>query len=483
MRQPTIYLFIVLFHLGYHTSVGQLHISPGKHYIEEAGRPFLWIGDTAWELFHKLSREDAKYYLQTRAKQGFTVIQAVLLAEQDGLRTPNYYGDLPLYDFDPKKPNEAYFEHVDTIINMARELGLYLAILPTWADKVKSDRPGKGPVVFNTDNAYVYGRFLGTRYANSPVVWMLGGDRNVLNDSVKAIWAQMAKGLQAEGKHAKLITYHPAGESSSSQWFHQASWLGFNSYQTGHAYPYFPVYKFAARDYALQPIKPVIDAEPAYEDIPIRFWEFIDWTGKERVPPHILDDKKLIKDKNFFKYGYFSDYDVRVHAYWNFLSGACGYTYGHHAIWQFFSANDTFDIPCLQEWKASLKRPGAASMLPLKKILTARNFAQLIPDNSLILGKNNNDSTYLCAARAEGNSFALVYAARGQQFTINSTIFSGKLVAHWYRPKDGYIIPIPLSKGSQLLTFVPPTSGKNHDWLLVLDVEEANLPSLSSSFP
>lgn len=50
--------------------------------------PFFLMGDTAWELFERLNREKADSYLQTRASQGFTVIQAVVLTELDGLHPP-----------------------------------------------------------------------------------------------------------------------------------------------------------------------------------------------------------------------------------------------------------------------------------------------------------------------------------------------------------------------------------------------------------
>ena len=49
---------------------------------------FFWLGDTAWELFHRLNREEADKYLKNRA-EGFTVIQAVAMAEFDGLTEPN----------------------------------------------------------------------------------------------------------------------------------------------------------------------------------------------------------------------------------------------------------------------------------------------------------------------------------------------------------------------------------------------------------
>ena len=45
------------------------------------GTPFFYLGDTAWELFHRLDREEADEYLSLRAAQGFHVIQAAALAE------------------------------------------------------------------------------------------------------------------------------------------------------------------------------------------------------------------------------------------------------------------------------------------------------------------------------------------------------------------------------------------------------------------
>ena len=99
------------------SSSAQLRVSENQRYLQTAdGKPFFWLGDTAWELFHRLTREEAEKYLKNRADKGFTVIQAVALAELDGLRDPNPYGEVPLENDDPTKPREAYFQHVDFII-------------------------------------------------------------------------------------------------------------------------------------------------------------------------------------------------------------------------------------------------------------------------------------------------------------------------------------------------------------------------------
>jgi len=83
----------------------QLRVSDNRRFlVTNDGRPFFYLADTAWELFHRLNREQAVKYLDTRAAQGFTVIQAVALAELDGITVPNAYGKLPLVDGDPARP-------------------------------------------------------------------------------------------------------------------------------------------------------------------------------------------------------------------------------------------------------------------------------------------------------------------------------------------------------------------------------------------
>ena len=143
----------------------RITVSPNKRFlVTESGAPFFWLGDTAWELFHRLNHTEAEQYLETRRQQGFNVIQAVILAEMDGLHTPNPNGRVPLCGDDPTRPNELYFRDVDEIIRLAAKKGLYIGLLPTWGDKVHGGLWGTGPVIFNAENARIYGRFLGQRY-------------------------------------------------------------------------------------------------------------------------------------------------------------------------------------------------------------------------------------------------------------------------------------------------------------------------------
>ena len=139
----------------------RLKVSPNHRWLQYAdGKPFFYLGDTAWHLFPKLTREQADLYLSNRATKGFTVIQACVLNEVD---QANAYGDKPLLDRDPDKPNEAYFRHADYIVNKAEQLGLFIGMLPTWGNNWTRQN-AKPPYIFSAQNARTYGRFLGSRY-------------------------------------------------------------------------------------------------------------------------------------------------------------------------------------------------------------------------------------------------------------------------------------------------------------------------------
>src|SRR5690349_18692927 len=67
-------------------ALARLKVSDNHRFLaREDGACFFYLGDTAWELFHRLNREEADRYLENRASKGFTVIQAVALAELDGV--------------------------------------------------------------------------------------------------------------------------------------------------------------------------------------------------------------------------------------------------------------------------------------------------------------------------------------------------------------------------------------------------------------
>jgi hypothetical protein len=433
----------------------RLRLSENRRYLEyEDGTPFFYLGDTAWELFHRLDREEVDRYLADRAEKGFTVIQAVVLAQVGGLDVPNSYGDVPLIDKDPTKPKEAYFRHVDYAVNKAEELGLFVGMLPTWGSHWKFN--GGRPRLFTVKNAQAYGRFLGRRYREKPIIWILGGDENPVEEGERAVAEAMAKGLGEGDGGAHLITYHPRGPGRSSDFFHAAGWLDFNMFQSSHAAHDHDNGLFAAHDYALTPAKPTLDGEPRYECIPVGFY---------------------FKDKD--RHNRFDAADARQAAYWSLLAGACGHTYGNNNIWQMWKPGRRAIIHANIPWYEALDHPGAFHMGYVRRLFESRPFTRLAPDQSLIVDGTATGGGKIRAAIARDGSFAFFYSPRGEKFTVDSSRIkkTGRKVKEiWYDPRYGVSYHIHTADTVAYQTYTPPTSGRGNDWILILEDAGAGYP-------
>jgi len=444
-------LFAILCCLFFVPSDAQFRVSPNGHYLLRDGKDFFWLGDTGWELFHRMNREQADQYLKTRHRQGFTVIQAVALAEFDGLHTPNPYGDLPLVNDDPARPNEKYFKHVDYIIDKAGEEGLVVALLPTWGDKVTKNW-GVGPVIFTPENARIYGRWLANRYKGKKnIIWILGGDRNPQSETDLKIWREMAGGILegAGGKEQALISYHPQpNEQGSGQYFFTDEWLSFNMFQNGHCRNA-PVYDKIYAAWLRTPPKPVLDGEPIYEDHPVCF--------------------------NVKELGTSSAYDVRQFAYLDLFSGAFGHTYGCHDIWQFYSPDrEAINGPHVY-WPEALELPGANQMKYVRKLMESHPVTERVPDQSLILENNLAASERIQATR--GKDYIFIYSAAGKPFTVVLGKISGKMLnAYWFNPRNGTLKSDERIENSGNKKYTPPANGYGQDWVLILDDVEKNYP-------
>lgn len=426
----------------------RLKVSSNKRFLVRAdGQPFFYLGDTAWELFHRLNREEADRYLQNRAEKGFTVIQAVVLAELDGLKTPNPYGDLPFHDNDPSRPNEAYFQHVDYIVDKAASLGLYIGMLPTWGDKVGQ----YGNYFFNEDNARAYGRFIGKRYKDKPIIWILGGDRPP--DVTAEIWTEMARGLKEGDGGRHLMTFHPFGGGHSSVAFHYSDWLDFNMIQSGHSATG-NNYGRIQFDYNLRPPKPTLDGEPAYE-----------------YPPDAMPPNRPV-----------GALEVRRRAYWALFSGAFGHTYGTHPIWQMYAPprNPLWDVKT--PWYDALDLPGAKQLAHVKALLLSRPFLTRIPDQSVIYSGLRGGLEYVSVTRdgtrgKNDASYIMAYFPQYVEVTFKTERLSGETIrGWWFNPRDGSTRALGEFAKEKLMKFAPPTQSTKEDWILVLDDAKKNYP-------
>ena len=434
----------------------RLKVSENRRFlVYEDGRPFFYLGDTAWELFHRLNREEADRYLQDRARKGFTVVQAVALAELDGLSDPNPYGHLPLLDKDPARPDvkegpaNDYWDHVDFVVETANELGLYVGFLPTWGDKWNK-KWGAGPEIFTPEKAAAYGEWLGRRYRDRGIIWILGGDRPVETEVHREILRAMAGGLRKGDGGAHLMTFHPTGGSGSSVPFHAEDWLDFNMRQNGHVAEFTGRYDATRADYDRQPVKPVIDGEPIYEDHPVSF----------EAP----------------KLGHSIAADVRRPLYWNLFTGAFGHTYGHHSVWQMWAPGRSPVNNPLLPWFEAIDQPGAGQMWHGRRLLESRPFLTRVPDDTVVVEGSVPTAMpgagryrFVATRDAEGR-YAMVYAPIGRPFKARMAAIKGARVkAWWFNPRDGKATLIGEFANDGERSFTPPAPGELLDWVLVLD--------------
>lgn len=471
--------------IAFITPVGaQILVAESRFLSTMEGKPFFWLGDTDWELFHRLTREEANELINVRSSQGFNVLQAVALAEFNGIREPNRYGDYPLNNEDPTQllitpGNDTasnyeydYWDHVDYIIEKAARKGMYIGLLPTWGDKV-TNLWGDGPVIFNVQNAEVFGELLARRYKKYwNIIWILGGDRPAVyhrNDQKHddtRLWRAMATGIERVLGDQAFITYHPSGGSQgTSSHLHHEPWLDMNTFQSGHGSRESDPWNWVTRDLEMKPSKPTLDMEPCYEDHPVNPWDG-KWT-KER--------------------GYFTAYDIRARIYRGVFAGACGVTYGHHQVWQFLNRDLYAPInpgDTIIGWRKAIHAPAAKQMIHLKNLMLSRPYFTRVSDQTIVaspIGKTYLD--FVVATRDKHRSYAMVYLPENKSISIDLSKISGvKRKIWWYNPETGQALLDKETRAKKILTLNPPRQRK--DWVLVIDDASKNYgtPGAVTSF-
>lgn len=435
---------------------GPLRVSDNQRYFADAnGNPFFWLGDTGWLLFTRLNREDSEKYLDDRKAKGFNVIQVMMLHT---LTACNIYGDSALVTGDLTKPvvtdgslftdsvQYDFWDHVDYVVNRAAEKQMYIALVPLWGSNVKDAR-------VTPERAAAYGKWVADRYKNCPnVIWLNGGDIKG-SDSI-AVWKALGENIAATDTN-HLITYHPRGRNTSSRWFQNEKWLDFNMCQSGHR-TYAQDndsngmmfgednWRFIANDLALTPLKPTLDGEPSYEEIPYGLHDTL-------LPRWNADE-------------------IRRYAYWSVFAGASGFTYGHNSVMQFFKSTDKEGAyGAITHWPEAINAPGAQQMKHIRSLMESRPYFDRIPDQTLIASNQGEKHEWIAGTR--GNDYAFIYTWTGKSFGVNMGKIDGdKVKASWFDPRTGQTQEIGAYVNSGVVEFDAPGDPRiGNDWVLVLD--------------
>tara|TARA_R110002050_G_scaffold53118_2_gene120871 strand:- start:130320 stop:131723 length:1404 start_codon:yes stop_codon:yes gene_type:complete len=430
----------------------QLKISENGHYFQtEKGKPFFWLGDTGWLTFNKLNRAEIKQYFKDRKEKEYNVIQIMTI---HSLPVANVYGDSALVAKDLSKPlvtegnnfdnAEAYdyWDHIDYALDVAKEEGLFLAMVPVWGSPISD---GKVTI----EQAKTYANFLAKRFKDRDnIIWLVGGD--TFGNKNTETWNAIGDILKAKNPD-RLVTFHPRGRTDSSDDFHNENWLDFNMFQSGHrrydqddterAYGQ-DNYKYVQVDFNLKPAKPTLDGEPSYEGI----------------PQGLHDTLQPL----------WNDNDLRRYAYWSVFSGAAGFTYGNNHIMQMHENHKlTEAYGSKTYWVDALNAPGAVQMKYVKQLMLKYPYFERVPDESLIA---NQGEKYNFKAATRGEDYAMIYVYNGTDVSVNMGKIKGHEVeALWYNPRNGETTKIGVFKNEGIQDFKPkgePVDG--NDWVLIL---------------
>ena len=386
----------------------------GRYFVDQNNAPFFWLGDTQWNLFRCHTLEEARTIIEDRKKKGFSVLQVMLLGFSREVVAPPVHGEA-FFDKDPTKPNMAYFEHVDAVLKVARENGIFLAI--------GLDHPVIRLVDRSTARAY--GKWIGERFKEHPnIIWV--ATYLIPEGENLEIMRELVYGLrEVEGK-TRLITCHPdpACPVATSGISHQEEWLDFNCIQTFSSVHL--IYDSVRADYMRKPPKPVVMAEGAYEGGP----EY----GFEVTP-----------------------YFVRKQAYLSYFAGG-HHSYGHTDNWR---VNPT--------WRRTLDAPGAHQMTVLKKIFTARKWWKLKPSQDVIVSKADGAEGDCKALLSSDGDLLMVYTSTPIDISVDLGKMSAKkpLEASWIDPRNGETISAGTVSAEGIRTFSCPRGWE--DAILVIE--------------
>ena len=444
-----------------------------RYLVDQNDVPFLMVGDSPQALIGNLSPMEATLFIENRRRYGINALWINLLCNDgtacnadgttlDGIAPFATANDL-------STPNAAYFERVDSVINLAAANGMIVILDPIetigWLRTLRAN---------GLDKAFAYGQYLGKHYKSFPnIIWMHGNDfQSWQNPTDAALVQAVARGIRSEDPnhiHTVELNYLTSGSLEDQSW---APLIELNA-----AYTYFPTYAQVLTEFNRSNFKPVFMVEANYE----------------------------------FEHNAHTDggstQNLRRQEYWTMLSGATGQLYGSAHTWQLHKG-----------WESNLDTPGVIQLSYVKNLFASKKWYDLIPDQThsvvtagynrlsclagmavAYAGKDPNyaakgpnlmaralarlrkhsavgsitNSTCATTARTSDGSLVMAYLPTVRTITVDMSKLASVAAARWYDPTNGEYANIngsPFANtGSR--KFTPPgnNSSGDGDWVLVLE--------------
>lgn len=384
---------------------GDLRVSENRRYLMHAdGTPFLWMGDTCWSAPWKATLDEWQFYIDTRAKQRFSVLQLVATGLFKTRNVSSASGHLPFND--NGGPNHKFWDDLETKIAMANDRGLLVMVTG-----LGNSPDGYGP----QQNSEAFARFIAARLAGHMVVLSPSMDQRIdpQNDAA-------GERLKPLSRH--LIAQHPGTHFPTALHYHDAVYTDVSSVQTGHHGGRLNQVYQAAVEWPLtlwnrQPTKPVINVEGMYDGL-----------GNDDGPG-------------------WREQDVRKCGWLSWLSGARGYTYGagdippkvptgSGGIWRFNQNAESHDY-----WRKAIHWPSATQMTHLRDFFAAIDWWKVEPAHHRVRNQSAEPLHRMVASHIRDGSLVIAYLPDSSTIELDLDGVGPRWQAEWYNPATGKYIP------------------------------------------
>lgn len=414
-----------------------------KYLVDKDGQPVYLNGCSVWRLPFAISYSEAKKFLLAAKEKKFNAIAIQVAADSKSLRSEPgalTYGPNAFDEDDVTKPNENYFRHVDSLLELCNQLNIAVLAAPLflgccgddWLAVIQQYKDGEA-------KCRQYGEWFAKRYRHLPnIIWLSGGDHNPVPESIA-----VAEGI-ASIDTTHLHTYHAHPGKSSAERFRGVGWHTLSS-----AYTYFPAME--------------TDTAWQYKHVYTMLYE--EMLNNYHMPC-ILIESAYENERHT------TTQIIRRQAYWSLLGGASGEIFGHRDMWQ---VNNRL--------MQSLDDPGSESV----KIFQI--FVQSIPWYSMkadwahslfIDGRGTFNATqypggedYATGAFMEDSTLAILYIPSYRRVGVNMNRFKRPATLKWFDPSSGIYQSNSVRVPNKGVHYCQPPSLNNArgygDWVLIVE--------------
>lgn len=430
----------------------RLEVHPSGRYLRDAGNkePVYLHAYTAWSLITQVSQAEIATFLSTM--QGLNVNALILQAiERDGTVLPSLAGDTPFTgttggEADLTTPREAYWAHVDWVLNQCAARGIHALLYPIYYGASAAGW-GINPMPANgATKLGQYGAFLGARYANQPnIIWVNYADA-LPNSTGRGYVKNVYDGIRSTDVAGRLHGNHYARPSLSTDDATVPCDINF-SYTKGAG------------------------VSPRVHDVCLSGW------SAAAKPVSVIENyyaHRVVDAPNP------TAQQQRSNHWEARLSGASS-MFGDE--WVHGYGKETSNNPTNQDWRLQFGTTDVLALAKVRSFFVARQWWLLEPrptagTDLLTAGGGTRDSNgYKCRALARDGNWGAVYVTDGTTCTVNLALFSGTVTARWYDPVSGTYSAVtggPTFAASGTHAFVASSevgsnSGGGTDWVLVLE--------------